>query len=96
MYNFPLVFSEGISCLLKPILEVVPDYIVLSDQETIPTHSGDVCSMQRVSTVDTMGAIWGSTAMLHVLLERSKLFATYFELWGLFATGFWWQHSIAL
>ncbi len=26
-------------------------------------------------------SIWGSTAMLHVLLQRSKLFATYFEPW---------------
>ncbi len=34
----------------------------------IAPHGNDVCSMQGVSTVDTMGAIWGSTAMLHVLL----------------------------
>ena len=31
-------------------------------------YSGHVCSMQRGSTVDPMGTIWGSTAILHVLL----------------------------
>ncbi len=35
---------------------------------TVTLHSGHVCSMQRGSTVETMGTIWGSTAMLHVLL----------------------------
>ncbi len=33
---------------------------------TVP--SGHVSSMKRVSTVDTKGTIWGSTAMLYVLL----------------------------
>ena len=34
-------------------------------------HSDDVCSMQRVSTVDTMGAIWGS--VLHLSYPDRKV-----------------------
>ncbi len=38
-----------------------------------------MCSMQRVSTVDTMGTKQVITYMLHVLLQRSTLFPTHFD-----------------